>query len=59
MTTVDFYRENVKGKFALEKDFPGTTNLILMEKPHEVAEKVKNFLVSLKSSKTARGYPLL
>ena len=46
MTTVDFYRENVKGKFALEKDFPGTTHLILMEKPHEVAEKVKAFLKS-------------
>ena len=46
MTTVDFYRENVKGKFALVKDFPGTTHLILMEKPHEVAEKVKAFLKS-------------
>lgn len=44
MTTVNFYRENVKGKFVLEKDFPGTTHLILMEKPHETAERLKAFL---------------
>ena len=44
MVTVNFYRDNVKGWFALEKDFPGTTHLILMEKPHEVAERVKLFL---------------
>ena len=44
MVTVDFYREHVKNKFVLEKDFPGTTHLILMEKPHEVAERVKAFL---------------
>ena len=46
MTTVNFYRENVKGKFVLEKDFPGTTHLILMEKPHETAERVKAFIKS-------------
>ena len=46
MVTVDFYREHVKNKFVLEKDFPGTTHLILMEKPHEVAERVKAFLIN-------------
>ncbi len=45
MTTVNFYKEHLKGSFVLEKDFPGTTHLILMEKPHEVAKKVKEFLV--------------
>ena len=44
MVTVNFYRDNVKSTFTLEKDFPGTTHLILMEKPHEVAERVKVFL---------------
>ncbi len=44
MTTVNFYKENVKNAFVLEKDFPGTTHLILMEKPHEVAERVKAFI---------------
>ena len=44
MVTVNFYRDNVKSTFTLEKDFPGTTHLILMEKPHEVAERVKAFL---------------
>ena len=44
METVNFYKENVKGKFVLEKDFPKTTHLILMEKPHEVAESVKKFI---------------
>ena len=44
MVTVDFIREHVKGGFTLEKDFPGTTHLILMEKPHEVAERVKAFM---------------
>ena len=46
MTPVNFYRDNVKDRFVLEKDFPGTTHLILMEKPHEVAERVKAFLKS-------------
>lgn len=44
MTTVNFYKDNVKDRFVLEKDFPGTTHLILMEKPAEVAERVKAFL---------------
>ena len=46
MITVNFYKEHVKGSFVLEKDFPGTTHLILMEKPHEVAERVKAFMSS-------------
>ncbi len=46
MEAVNFYREHVKNKFYLEKDFPDTTHLILMEKPHEVAEKIKLFLQS-------------
>lgn len=46
MTTVNFYRDNVKGKFVLEDDFPGTTHLLLMEKPNEAAKKVKAFLKS-------------
>ena len=44
MVTVDFYKANVKSDFVLEKDFPGTTHTILMEKPKEVAERVKAFL---------------
>lgn len=44
MTTVNFYKENVKSDFVLEKDFPNTTHTILMESPKEVAEKVKNFI---------------
>lgn len=44
MVTADFIRENVKGGFKLEKNFPGTTHLILMEKPREVAECIKNFM---------------
>ena len=35
---------NVKGKFMLENDFPKTTHMILMEKPHEVAESIKKFM---------------
>lgn len=46
METVNFYREHVKNKFYLEKDFPDTTHLILMQKPHEVAECIKKFLQS-------------
>lgn len=46
MTTVNFYRENVKSKFVLENNFPGTTYLLLMEKPNESAECVKKFLRS-------------
>ena len=44
METINFYKENIKGKFYLEKNFPNTTHLILMEKPHEVAESVKKFI---------------
>jgi pimeloyl-ACP methyl ester carboxylesterase len=46
MVTVNFYKEHVKNKFVLEKDFPGTTHTILMEKPVESAERVKVFLKS-------------
>ena len=44
METVNFYKENVKGKFVLENNFKNTTHLILMEKPHEVAESIKKFI---------------
>ena len=44
METVNFYKNNVKGKFVLENNFPKTTHLILMEKPKEVAESVKKFI---------------
>ena len=44
MVTANFIRENVKGKFVLEKDFPETTHVILQEKPHETAERVKAFM---------------
>ena len=30
--------------FTLEKDFPGTTHLILMEEPRKVAERIKAFM---------------
>ena len=46
MVTVNFIKEHIKNKFVLEKNFPGTTHLILMEKPHEVAERVKAFMES-------------
>ena len=36
METVNFYKDNVKGKFVLDKDFPYTTHVILIEKPQEV-----------------------
>lgn len=44
MVTVNFYKDNVKSDFVLEKDFPNTTHTILMEKPKEVAQKVKAFI---------------
>ena len=44
MVTADFIRNNVKGGFTLAKDFPGTSHLILMEKPHESAEYIKKFM---------------
>ena len=46
MTTVNFYKDNVKGKFKLENNFPKTTHLILMEQPKEVADSIKNFFKS-------------
>ena len=44
MTTVNFIKEHVKSDFVLAKDFPDTTHTILMEKPKEVADKVKEFI---------------
>ena len=44
METVNFYKNNVKGKFKLENNFPKTTHMILMEKPVEVANSVKKFM---------------
>lgn len=44
MVTADYIKEHVKGGFVLEKDFPGTSHNILMQKPHEVAERVKDFM---------------
>ncbi len=44
MVAVDYIAEHVKGAFALEKDFPGTTHLIVLEKPREVADRVKAFM---------------
>ncbi len=44
MVTVNFYKEHVKNAFVLEKNFPRTTHLILMEKPREVAERIKAFM---------------
>ena len=46
METVNFYKDNVKRKFVLEKDFLNTTQIISTEKPHEVAECVKKFIKS-------------
>ena len=46
METVNFYKNNVKGKFQLENNFPKTTHRILQEKPKEVADCVKKFLNS-------------
>lgn len=48
METVNFYKDNVKGKFKLEKNFPKTTHLILTEQPKEVAESIKKFIQSNK-----------
>ena len=44
MVTADFIMEHMKGGFELAKDFPGTTHVILMEKPSDVAERVKAFM---------------
>ena len=48
METVNFYKDNVKGKCKLENNFPKTTHLILMEQPKEVAESVIKFIQSNK-----------
>ena len=44
MTAVDYIREHVRGPFALEKDFPGTTHNMLEQMPHEIAGRVKAFM---------------
>lgn len=44
MVAVNFLKEHVKSEFKLEKDFPGTTHMILMETPKAVANKVKEFI---------------
>ena len=44
--SIIFYKDNVKGKFKLEKNFPKTTHLILMEQPKEVAESIKKFMLN-------------
>ncbi len=40
----DYLRDHVKGGFTLLDDIPGTSHIILLEKPHEVAERVKAFM---------------
>ena len=44
MVAIDYLKEHVKSDFVLADNFPGTTHAILNEKPHEVAQCVKNFL---------------
>ena len=44
METVNFYKNNVQGKFVLENNIKNTTHLILMEKPVEVAQSIKKFI---------------
>ncbi len=44
MVNVDFIKSHVQGGFTLEKDFPGTTHNIIEQMPHEVAERVKDFI---------------
>jgi len=44
MVTVNFYKENVKNEFVLETGFPDTTHIILIEKPKEVADRIKKFI---------------
>lgn len=44
MVTVNYIKDHVKSDFVLEKDFPNTTHIILVQAPHEVAEKVKAFI---------------
>ena len=42
--TLAFYRAHLKGGFRLETGFPGTTHMILLEQPKEVADRIKPFL---------------
>ncbi len=44
MVSADFVRDHVKGGFALETGFPGTTHSILEQLPQEVAARVKAFM---------------
>ena len=44
MEAVDYIKNNVKGSFVLEKDFPNTTNAIWRQMPHEVANTIKKFI---------------
>ncbi len=44
MVNVDYIRTHVKGDFVLEKDFPGTSHNIFNQLPHQVAERVKDFI---------------
>ena len=44
METVNFYKNNIVGKFVLENNIKNTTHMILMEKPVEVAQSVKKFI---------------
>ena len=44
METVNFYKNNVQGKFVLENSIKNTTHMILMEKPVEVAQSIKKFI---------------
>ena len=44
METVNFYKNNVQGKFVLENNIKNTTHMILVEKPVEVAQSIKKFI---------------
>lgn len=44
MEAVDYIKNNVKGSFVLEKDFPNTTHAIWRQMPHEVANAIKKFI---------------
>ena len=55
--TTDFIKNNMKNKFYLEKNFPGTTHQILMEQPKLTADAVKNLLKTGKNfSSSLRAY---
>ena len=42
--TTDYISEHVKGGFELERNFPGTSHMILLEVPKAAADRVKVFL---------------